>query len=114
METESLTPMSKWWGQISEWPHSQLFGVCPDTFGLSFSNKVNINTIISRKGQRKGNLYFKKYCTGPGDTPGGPVSKAPALDAGDLGLTPGQGTRSHMLQLKIPCVATKDPEQSKG
>ena len=59
VETESLTPcMSKWWGQISEWPHSQLFGVYPDTLGLSFSNNVNINTIISRKGQRKGNLNF--------------------------------------------------------
>lgn len=86
VETESLTPMSKWWGQISEWPHSQLFGVRPDTLGLSFSNKVNSNTIISRKGQRKGNLYFKKYCAVPGDILGGPVAQALALDAGDLGF----------------------------
>ena len=33
-----------------------------------------------------------------------------APNAGGLGLTPGQGTRSHMLQLKeIPHAATKNP-----
>ena len=106
--------MPKWWGQISERPHSQLFGVRPDTLGFSCSNKVNINTIISRKGQRKRNLCFKNYSTVPGNIPGGPMAKILTLDAGDLGLMPGQGTRSHILQLKIPCVATKDPAQSKG
>ena len=30
-----------------------------------------------------------------------------ALKAGDLGSIPGQGTRSHMMQLKIPHAATK-------
>ena len=30
-----------------------------------------------------------------------------ALNAGGLGLIPGQGTRSHMLQLKILHAATK-------
>ena len=30
-----------------------------------------------------------------------------APNAGDLGLTPGQGSRSHIEQLKIPCAATK-------
>ena len=30
-----------------------------------------------------------------------------ARNAGDLGSNPGQGTRSHMLQLKIPYAATK-------
>ena len=34
-----------------------------------------------------------------------------ALNAGGLGSIPGQGTRSHMLQLKIPCdiMKIKDP-----
>ena len=32
-----------------------------------------------------------------------------APNAGGLGLIPGQGTRSHMLQLKPPHTATKDP-----
>ena len=50
-----------------------------------------------------------------GDAPGGPVAKTYELPTqGGLGLAPGQGTGSHMLQLrvymsqlKIPCVATK-------
>ena len=38
------------------------------------------------------------------DFPGGLV--APTLQ-GAPGLIPGQGTRPHMLQLKIPCAITK-------
>ena len=39
---------------------------------------------------------------------GGPVVlRLPAPSAGGLGLIPGQGTRSHMLQLKILLAATK-------
>ena len=34
------------------------------------------------------------------DFPGGPVGKMPSSQEGDLGLIPGQGTRSHMLQRK--------------
>ena len=106
--------MPKWWGQISERPHSQLFGVYPDTLGLSFSNNVNINTIISRKGHRKRNLCFKNYGTVPGDIPGGLMAKTLTLDAGDVGLMPGQGTRSHMLQLKIPMLQLKTQRSQRG
>ena len=35
------------------------------------------------------------------------MAKTLTLDAGDLGLMPGQGTRSHMLQLKIPMLQLK-------
>ena len=35
------------------------------------------------------------------------MAKTLTLDAGDLGLMPGQGTRSHMLQLNIPKATTK-------
>ena len=34
------------------------------------------------------------------DIPGGPVSKLCTPNAGDPGSIPGQGTRSHMLQLR--------------
>ena len=36
----------------------------------------------------------------------GPVAKTPS--AGGLSLIPGQGTRSHMLQLQFLYAATKD------
>ena len=42
--------------------------------------------------------------------PGGPVAKTP--NAGGLGLIPGQGTRSHMLQLKILSAVTR-PSRAK-
>ena len=35
------------------------------------------------------------------DVPGGPVTRRHTSNAGDLGLIPGQGTRSPILQLKI-------------
>ena len=42
-----------------------------------------------------------------GDFPGGPVAKTShSLPAGP-GLIPGQGARSHILQLKIPRVTRK-------
>ena len=41
----------------------------------------------------------------PGD-PVAPTLQAPTLQ-GAPGLIPGQGTRPHMLQLKIPCAITK-------
>ena len=37
------------------------------------------------------------------DFPGGPVAKTPCSQCRGLGSTPGQGTRSHMLQLR-PCA----------
>ena len=40
------------------------------------------------------------------ELPGGPVAKTPRSNAGDLGSIPGQGTRSHMLQLS-PSAAKK-------
>ena len=53
----------------------------------------------------------KKKKVQVGDFPAEPVTKT-APNAGDLGLIPDQGTRSHMLrvlmsQLKIPNAATK-------
>ena len=42
--------------------------------------------------------------------PGGPQVKKPPVSAGDMGATPGPGTSSHMLQLKIPQASTtQDP-----
>ena len=41
------------------------------------------------------------------DFPGGPVAETPCTNAGGLGSIPGQGTRSHMLQLRIPNATTK-------
>ena len=37
-----------------------------------------------------------------------------ALSEGGLGLIPGQGTRSHMLQLKIPPATTKTQHSKKN
>lgn len=41
------------------------------------------------------------------DFPDDPVAKTCTPKAGGLGLTPGQGTRSHILQLKILSATTK-------
>ena len=38
----------------------------------------------------------------PWDFPGGPVAKALVSNVGGLGRSPGWGTGSHTLQLKIP------------
>ena len=40
------------------------------------------------------------------ELPGGPVAKTQDPNAGELGSMPGQGTRSHMLQLS-PSAAKK-------
>ena len=37
----------------------------------------------------------------PWDFPGGPVARTPAPNAGGLGSIPGQGTGSHMPQLRV-------------
>ena len=42
-----------------------------------------------------------------GDFPGGPVAKTSHSLAGGPGSIPGQGARSHILQLKIPRVTRK-------
>ena len=47
------------------------------------------------------------------DFPGSPVAKTPFPSAVGLGLIPGQGTRSHMLQIKIPYSMTKTQEVNK-
>ena len=44
-----------------------------------------------------------------GDFPGGPTVKTHGPNAGGPGSIPGQGTRSRMMQLKIPYTATKIP-----
>ena len=41
------------------------------------------------------------------DFPGGRVTRPHTPNAGDLGLIPGQATRSPILQLKIPHASTK-------
>ena len=58
--------------------------------------------------------YLKRHSFG--DFPGGLVVRLSAPTAGGLGSIPGQGTRSHMPQLrvytqklKIPHAVTKDP-----
>ena len=38
---------------------------------------------------------------------GGPVAKALCSQYRGQGLIPGQGTRCHMPQLKMPCASTK-------
>ena len=50
------------------------------------------------------------------DFPGGPEAKAPTSNAGGPGSVLGQGTRSHMLQLKISYAITNtqnNPPQKK-
>ena len=42
-----------------------------------------------------------------GDITGGPVAKTPHSNGGGPGSTLGQGTRTHMPQLKIAHAATK-------
>ena len=42
-----------------------------------------------------------------GDFPGDPVPKTSYSLAGGPGSISGQGARSHILQLKIPCVTRK-------
>ena len=49
------------------------------------------------------NLKFGANC----DLPGGPVAKLQCCKCKGLSVTPGRRTRSHMLQLKTPRVATK-------
>ena len=39
--------------------------------------------------------------------PGGPVAKTPCCQCRGLGSIPGQGTRSHMLQLRVPVPKLK-------
>ena len=41
------------------------------------------------------------------DSLGGPQANTPCFQWRGLDLIPGQGTRSHMMQLKIPHAATK-------
>ena len=47
---------------------------------------------------------FNKYFL---DFPGGPVAEILCFQYRGLGVIPGQRTRSHMLQLKIPDSAAK-------
>ena len=42
----------------------------------------------------------------PWEFPGGPVVKTLPSNAGGEGLIPGQGSRSHMLQLEFECHKT--------
>ena len=44
-----------------------------------------------------------------GDFPAGPVAEILALNAGDLGSIPDQGTRSHMLPLRVHMIQIKNP-----
>ena len=46
------------------------------------------------------------------DFPGDPMSRAHVPNAGDVGLIPGQGARSHMLKLR-PRVARKKKKEHK-
>ena len=55
-------------------------------------------------------MWFLKLLTG--DFSGGPLAKMCTSSAGGPGSISGQGTRPHVLQLKIPHAAmkTEDPE----
>ena len=72
------------------------------------NDQMEITDSLIREMRQMGqpcDAYQKRYC---GDFPGGPVAKPPpAANAGGPGSIPGQGTRSHMLQLKIPHAVTK-------
>ena len=50
-------------------------------------------------------IAFKN--TSLGDFPGGSVAKTLSSQSSRLRMIPGQGTRSHMSQLKITCATTK-------
>ena len=54
-------------------------------------------------------LFFSKLCSKPvlQDFPGGPVIKTLSVQCRGLGSLPGQGTRSHVLKLKILHATTK-------
>ena len=43
------------------------------------------------------------------DFPGGSVAKTPASNAGGLSSIPGQGTRSHMMQVRVRILQLKMP-----
>ena len=43
------------------------------------------------------------------DLPGGPVVKTPSSQCRGLGLKPAQGTRSHVLQLRVRMSQLKTP-----
>ena len=49
-----------------------------------------------------------EYKDNPQDFPGGPVAKTLCSQGRALGSIPGQGTRSHMLQLR-PCMPQVKP-----
>ena len=88
--------------------------------GMTNSNK-NLNklqeTMKDREtwhaavhGVAKSQTRLSDWTTAPrGDFPGGPVAKIPCSHCRGLGSVPGQGTRSHRLQLKDPYYATKIP-----
>ena len=61
--------------------------------------------------QEQGRVMLKQYLGWQwGDLPGGSVAKLHAPNAGGLGLIPGKGTISHMLQLKKTPHATRKIE----
>ena len=71
--------------------------ISPAPFFLKLSPKVWVPVFISAV----------KSSSPSGDFPDGPVAKTTLSMQGGLGLSPGLETRSHMLQLKIPCATTK-------
>ena len=61
--------------------------------------------------KKKNVVRFLKDDSGR-DFPGGLVAKTPCSQCRGLGLIPAQGTRSHLLQLKILQATTKIEEHS--
>ena len=62
----------------------------------------------------QGRMMLKQYLGWQWrDFRGGPVAKLHSPNAGGLGLIPGQGTRSHMLQLRVHMPQLKTPHATR-
>ena len=96
-------------GLYSMFLHFSLIKVCKDTDPVCHGTNANPQgCVLSVKRYLKRHSFWH--------FPRGPVVRLSAPTAGGLGSIPGQGTRSHMPQLrvymqklKIPHVVTKDP-----
>ena len=85
-----------------------IFGPCPLASSLVSLSCLHLSC-SSSKGKPEGScqsvsLTLSFPCSKPchGDFPGGPVAKTPHSQCRGLDSIPGQGTRFHRLQLRIP------------
>ena len=84
-------------------PSINVFFFCLNPVELGCLQTLVLIALISNKKVLQWNSnfigFFKKSMDR--DFPGGPVAKTPHYQRRGPGLIPGQGTRSHMLQLKV-------------